>query len=140
MVLSATARHLQRTVHALQCIVDGDDAAVFPALSLAILTFDIQTCPSEGPNTSSMWLWRKSIQPFRRYLRHKQKKSQTALKTEPYLRVVITYAVSDTQQTTSETKYTNQNYEVICITICFELLDKRYDTMHYIYVRPKADE
>jgi len=40
MVPSA-ARILQRTAHALQCIVNGDDAAVFPVLSLVTLTFDL---------------------------------------------------------------------------------------------------
>jgi len=58
------------------------------------LTFDldIQTRPSDGPNTSTQWILCKSVQRFQRYLRHKQKndkKSQTVLKTEPYLRVVI---------------------------------------------------
>jgi len=35
--------------------------------SLVILTFDldIQNCPCEGPNTSSMWIWHKSIQSSR---------------------------------------------------------------------------
>jgi len=57
------------------------------------LDLDIQTCPSEEPNTSSLWIWCKSVQQFQRYLMHKQKKlknSQTALKTEPYLHAVIT--------------------------------------------------
>jgi len=53
-------------------------------LSLVILTFDldIQIRPSEGPNTSSLWIWRKSVQPFPRYMVHKQKSKQkvTALK------------------------------------------------------------
>jgi len=30
-------------------------------LSLVTLTFDLQTRPSEGPNTSSVWIWRKSV-------------------------------------------------------------------------------
>ena len=32
-------------------------------LSLVTLTFDLdlQTCPSEGPNTSSVWIWHKSV-------------------------------------------------------------------------------
>jgi len=53
-------------------------------LSLVTLTFDldIQTRMSEGPITSSMWIWRKSIQQFPRYFIHK--KSQTAPKTESY--------------------------------------------------------
>jgi len=37
------------------------------------LTFDLQTRPSEGPNTSFVWIWRKSVQQFRRYFIHKQK-------------------------------------------------------------------
>jgi len=57
-------------------------------LSLVTLTFDldIQTRPSEGPNTSNLWISRKSVQRFPRYVMHKQKtnkqtkKSQTALK------------------------------------------------------------
>jgi len=48
-------------------------------LSLATLTFDldIQTLPSEGPDTSSQWIWRKSIQRFPRYLMHKQNENVT---------------------------------------------------------------
>jgi len=57
-----------------------------PFLSLVTLTFDlnIQTDPSEGPNTSSLWIWSKNVQRFPRYFIHKTKKSQTAPKTEPY--------------------------------------------------------
>ena len=29
--------------------------------------FDLQTRPSEGPNTSSLWIWRKSVLRFPRY-------------------------------------------------------------------------
>jgi len=48
MVPSPAGRHLHRTVHALECIVNGDDAAVFPVLSLVTMTFDfnIQIRPS----------------------------------------------------------------------------------------------
>jgi len=42
-------------------------------LSLVTLIFDLQTSPSKGPNTSSMWIWRKSVQLFQRYFIHKQK-------------------------------------------------------------------
>jgi len=55
-------------------------------LSMVTLTFDLdlQTRPSEGPNTSALWIWRKSVQRFPRYLIHKQKKHRlTAAKTEP---------------------------------------------------------
>ena len=41
MVSSAAERHMQRTANALQCIVNGDDSAVFPVLSLVTLTFDL---------------------------------------------------------------------------------------------------
>jgi len=39
------------------------------------LTFDLalQAPQSEGPNTSSMWIWRKSVQRFPIYFIHKQK-------------------------------------------------------------------
>jgi len=50
------------------------------------LTFDLdlQTRPSEGRNTSSVWIWRKSVQRFPRYFIHKQKTHRlTAPKTEP---------------------------------------------------------
>jgi len=46
-------------------------------LSLVSLIFDLQTSPSERPNTSSVWIWHKSVQQFRRYFIHKQKKPQT---------------------------------------------------------------
>jgi len=38
---------------------------------------DLQTCPSEGPDTSSVWIWLESVQRFLRYFIHKQKKPQT---------------------------------------------------------------
>ena len=39
------------------------------------LTFDLdsQTRPSEKPNTTSVRIWRKSVQQFATYLRHRQK-------------------------------------------------------------------
>jgi len=43
---------------------------------------DIQTHLSEGRNTSSLWIWRKSVRRFPWYFI--RKKSQTAPKTEPY--------------------------------------------------------
>ena len=44
-------------------------------LSMVTLTFDldIQTHPSEGPNTPSLWIWCKSVQRFPRYFIHEQK-------------------------------------------------------------------
>ena len=46
-------------------------------LSVVTLTFDldIHTRPSEGPSTSSVWIWHKSVQRFPRYFIHKQKSS-----------------------------------------------------------------
>jgi len=35
-------------------------------LSPVTLTFDLQTRPHKGPNTSSVWIWHKSIQHFLR--------------------------------------------------------------------------
>ena len=68
------------------------------AFLLVILTFeltfdlDVQTCPSEGPNTSCVWTWRKCVQRFSRYFMHKQNvtdsaKNRTVRKS---LRAVIT--------------------------------------------------
>jgi len=71
----------ERTIRSLPGVMGVHSTFLF----LVTLTFDldIQTRPSEGPNTSFVRIWRKSVQPFPRYLIHKQK-SQTALKTEPY--------------------------------------------------------
>jgi len=44
---------------------------------------DIQSHASEGPNTSSLWIWRKSIQWLLRCFIYKQKKSHSAPRTEP---------------------------------------------------------
>jgi len=43
------------------------------------LTFDrdIQTRPSQGPNMSSLWIWRKSVQPFQRHLFTKTRNKRT---------------------------------------------------------------
>jgi len=49
--------------------------ARWPFLSLMTLTGDLQAQPSEGPNTSSMGIWRKSVQWFPRYFTHKPKKT-----------------------------------------------------------------
>jgi len=46
-------------------------------LSMVTLTFDldIQTRPNEGPNTSSLWIWRKSVHRFPRCFIHKKSHS-----------------------------------------------------------------
>jgi len=56
-----------------------------PFLSLVTLTFDLdlQTRPSEGPNTSSVWLWRESVQRVPEIFHTQTKKRLTAPKTEP---------------------------------------------------------
>ena len=75
-------------VHALQCIVNGDDAVPL------IFDLDIQTRPSEGPNTSTLWILRKSVQRFPRDLSHKQKvtdttKNRTLLACGNYLQSTV---------------------------------------------------
>jgi len=56
MLLSAAACYLECTAHGIQYNVNGNDAAVFPFLSLVTVTFDlgIQTRPGAVPNTSSL--------------------------------------------------------------------------------------
>jgi len=85
---SAAACSVRRTAHASPY----HDSAVFFLFChwwpwpLAF-DLDIQTPPSEGPSTSTLWISRKSVKRFPTYLRHKQKnkkKLQTPLKTEPY--------------------------------------------------------
>jgi len=59
--------------------------------SLVTLTFDIQSPPTEGPNTSSLWIWHKSVQRLTRYFAHKQKSHRQCQKQNlSSLRVVIT--------------------------------------------------
>jgi len=57
-------------------------------LAVVTLTFYLWSWPSSssewGSNTPSLWICRKSVQRFVRYFIHKQKKSQTAPKTEAY--------------------------------------------------------
>jgi len=50
---------------------------------MVTVTFDLdlQTRPNEGPNTSSVWIWRKSVQRFPRYFTYTNK--NTDWKTEP---------------------------------------------------------
>ena len=57
----------------------SDDRQAQHVLSLVTLTFnlDIQTRPSKGPNTSSVWIWRQYIQQFPTHLIHKQTKKQS---------------------------------------------------------------
>ena len=72
-----------QTVYAVRRPLKGPK---MPFLSPVTLTFglDLQTRPSEGPYTSSMWIWCKSVQRFPRYFTHKQKThTDDAKKTEP---------------------------------------------------------
>jgi len=57
-----------------QCREWREYTARFLSLVTLTLDLDIQTRPSEGTNTSSLWIWYKSIQRFPRYLIHKQNK------------------------------------------------------------------
>jgi len=106
MVSSTAARHLQHTAHASQCIFNGEWLSSFPVLSMVTLTFELWPWHSNSSErrtkhvaASSVWIWRKSVQRFPICLRHKQtKKSQTALKTEPYLRALKYEANKDEEQ------------------------------------------
>jgi len=51
--------------------------SAFLSLVTLIFDFDIQTHPPEGPNTSSLWIWHKSVQRFWRYFTHKQTKQKS---------------------------------------------------------------
>jgi len=61
------------------------------------LTFglDILTHPSEGTITSSVWIWRKSVQGFQRYFIQKQKITDDAKNSylRSSLRAVITFGI-----------------------------------------------
>ena len=52
------------------------------------LTFDLdlQTRPSEGPNTSSLWIWCKSVQRSPRYFIHNKKTQIDGAKKQPSVR------------------------------------------------------
>jgi len=78
---------------AFQCIFNGEEIWGKRNMSLVTLTFDR---PSEGPNTSSLWIWRKPVQRFWRYFIHKpiNKKSQTTAKTEPYAVQCVRWSVN----------------------------------------------
>jgi len=60
---TAAARCLQRA-HTI-CMM----LAVTPALSAFFIPgdLDLDICQSKGPNTSSLWIWRKSVQRLPRY-------------------------------------------------------------------------
>jgi len=49
-----------------------------PFLSLVTLNFDLdfKTRPGEGPNVSTVWIWRRSVQRFPRYFIHKRKTAE----------------------------------------------------------------
>ena len=95
MVSSAADCCVRPTALALLCIVNGGDSAVFfRFLSTVTLTFDldIQTRPSEGPNTSSrvnLAKIRSAVPEIFHAQPKKTKKVIDKAKTEPYLRAVI---------------------------------------------------
>ena len=89
-------------------------------LSLVTLTFDlnIQTHPSEGSNTSSMWIWRKSVQRFQSYFIHKQtKESQTAPKTEPFLETVVIKTRNSWLNVLENLNRRNVQFQLVCMTV-----------------------
>jgi len=49
-----------------------------PPVLTSTFDLDIQTLPSEGPSTSSLWVCRKSVQRFSICLKHKQKVTHSA--------------------------------------------------------------
>jgi len=53
-------------------------------LSLVTLTFDLQTHLSKGPKMSSVKIWRKSVQQFRRYFIHKLKTQTDGAKNRTF--------------------------------------------------------
>jgi len=97
MVSSAAVCNVRPMAHALLCTVNGDDSTVYHSLSLVTLTFDlnVQTRPSEGPNTSTLWMWCKSVQQNKDIWGRNKKKSQTPLKTEPSLHAVTILPFND---------------------------------------------
>jgi len=74
-LFAASAYHLYATGG------DGSAKRIFCLWWPWLLTFDfdIETRPSHWPNTPSVWIWRKSVQPFPRYLIHKQKTYHTQI-------------------------------------------------------------
>jgi len=69
----------------INCTQAAERAEKISFLSLVILTFDLQTRLSEGPKTSSVWIWLKSIQRFPQII-HTQTKTTHwwRQKTEPF--------------------------------------------------------
>jgi len=67
-----------------------------------IFDLDLQTHPSEGRNTSSVWIWRKSVQRFPRYFIHERKSHRHGAKNRTLrssLRAVIsTHLMSQKSQ------------------------------------------
>jgi len=53
--------------HTIRTLPRGDRSTK-RVFSLLTLTFDLETHLSEGPNTSSLWIWRKSVEQLPRYL------------------------------------------------------------------------
>jgi len=51
----------------------GPKNAIFLSILTWMFGLDLETRPCEGPNTSSLRNWSKSIQRFPRYFIHKQK-------------------------------------------------------------------
>ena len=90
MVRSAAAWYCLQSAHTNHMLAAGVTRVHIAFFVPGDLTFDLnlQTRPSEGPNTSSLWILRKSVQPFPRYLSDKLKKQehQQACKTQipPY--------------------------------------------------------
>ena len=69
-------------------------------MSVVILAFDsdIQTRPSEGPHTSSLRIWHKSVRQFPRYFTPKQTKNVTDSAKNRTLRSSLLAVITTEQQ------------------------------------------
>jgi len=108
MVASAAAAHCLQWVHAI-CMLLG----LTGLLSAYFVPCDRDLWHwhsihhREGPNTSSLWIWCKSVQPSPRYPRHKQENARTdrylhaiiMMTTTIEITITITYLVALTATT-----------------------------------------
>jgi len=89
---------LQRTAHALPFVFNGNDS-VFHFLFLVTwpwpLTFDLDT--QTRLNTSSLWIWHKSVQRFLRYLSDKQKNKENEVTDRVKKRTLLACGKSNRQ-------------------------------------------
>jgi len=78
-----------------------------------VLTFDLQTCQTEGPNMSSVWIWCKSVQGFPEIFHTQTKKPQTDGAKNTTFRSPL-HAVINMRQPRSNYFLSTQNILSIC--------------------------